>query len=165
MGRGTDNKNNLSKRRPRWRYFRGHGIHSPFVYSLVRRVFMPKKITGTSSDLYKVLRTHNIDRRIAIQLQNLYDFGGYSGYSIDNNNACYTDNILYIYIDGILSEMPHLSEGSIREYGVCIVNGRDKMRREFCGIMADGHPGISIDKQRYFLYFHNEHYLKQFYRL
>ena len=35
-GRVSELRNRLS----RARYFRGHGVHSPFVYDIVRSVFM-----------------------------------------------------------------------------------------------------------------------------
>ena len=39
-GRMAELRNRLS----RARYFRGHGVHSPFVYTIVREVFMRREL-------------------------------------------------------------------------------------------------------------------------
>ncbi len=36
----------LPARFARARYFRGHGVHSPFVYRFVRQVFMQLRLVG-----------------------------------------------------------------------------------------------------------------------
>ena len=44
------------------RHWRGHGIHSPFMYGIVRNVFMKSKITGPDTRLYDELRRERIGR-------------------------------------------------------------------------------------------------------
>ena len=39
----------------RARYFRGHGVHSPFVYDLVRHVFMRAELLPGDRSLYEAL--------------------------------------------------------------------------------------------------------------
>ena len=45
------------------RHWRGHGIHSPFMYGIVRNVFMKSKITGPDTRLYDELRRERIGRK------------------------------------------------------------------------------------------------------
>ena len=47
-GRMAELRNRLS----RARYFRGHGVHSPFVYDLVRQVFMRDSLLPGPRDLH-----------------------------------------------------------------------------------------------------------------
>ena len=47
-GRVSELRNRLS----RARYFRGHGVHSPFVYDIVRSVFMRDDLLPGRRDLY-----------------------------------------------------------------------------------------------------------------
>ena len=67
-GRVSELRNRLS----RARYFRGHGVHSPFVYDIVRSVFMRDDLLPGRRDLYEALLTAGVSRRRAVQLQ-LYD--------------------------------------------------------------------------------------------
>ena len=72
----------------RARYFRGHGVHSPFVYAVVRQVFMRRKLNpeaGTA--LYDALLSRGISQRRAIQLQNLMAHCGYECFDIDCDPA------------------------------------------------------------------------------
>ena len=46
----------LHNRLVRARYFRGHGVHSPFVYNIVREVFMRGELLPGDRRLYRALR-------------------------------------------------------------------------------------------------------------
>ena len=45
----------LPSRVARARYFRGHGVHSPFVYAIVRQVFMKRELHDGDLSLYERL--------------------------------------------------------------------------------------------------------------
>ena len=64
-GRVSELRNRLS----RARYFRGHGVHSPFVYDIVRSVFMRDDLLPGRRDLYEALLTAGVSRRRAVQLR------------------------------------------------------------------------------------------------
>lgn len=67
----------------RIRHFRGHGVHSPYIYNIVRRVFMRKSpIEGANHDLYDQLK-ESVGVRIAIDLQNLASVCGYTNYRLN----------------------------------------------------------------------------------
>jgi len=53
------------------RHFRGRSIHSPFMYGMVRNVFMSHRLNGSDRQLYEHLRTEGIKSSTAIMLQNL----------------------------------------------------------------------------------------------
>ncbi len=62
----------------RFRHTRGHGIHSPFVYGLVRNALMLGSGSGRpGGELYDALRSCGLNRRRAAQLQNLHNYCEY----------------------------------------------------------------------------------------
>ena len=61
----------LPNKLSRAKYFRGHGVHSPFVYGLVRKVFMCGKLfEDCNRNLYDRLLEAGIPVKRAVQLQN-----------------------------------------------------------------------------------------------
>jgi len=73
----------LPGRVARARYFRGHGVHSPFVYAIVRQVFMKRRLRSDEHALYDRLRAIGIAQRRAVQLQNLAVWCGYTVWAVD----------------------------------------------------------------------------------
>ena len=47
----------------RARYFRGHGVHSPYIYKIVRQVFMQRKLYNPECDIYTTLEERGIAKR------------------------------------------------------------------------------------------------------
>ena len=78
-GRMAELRNRLS----RARYFRGHGVHSPFVYTIVREVFMRRELLPGDRALYGALLEAGVSRRRAVQLQNLAIHCGYATFGLD----------------------------------------------------------------------------------
>ena len=75
---------NLGSNIKRARHFRGHGVHSPFVYSVVRQVFMPSTFIGEKRDLYEALTARDVAQRRARELQNLMEHCHYESFGIDS---------------------------------------------------------------------------------
>lgn len=81
---------------PRMRFWRGHGIHSPFMYALVRKVFMKRRITGGDTGLYLALRERGVGKRSAVVLQNMFTHCDRESYTIlgeqgAKSTACKTE--------------------------------------------------------------------------
>ena len=64
----------LTDRLSRARHFRGHGVHSPFVYGLVREAFMFHRLRDGEHCLYDALRRVGIFHQRAVQLRHLRMF-------------------------------------------------------------------------------------------
>lgn len=64
----------------RIRHLRGHGIHSPFVYSLVRSVFT--RGGNTDGDLYHTLREKGLTPKTSRRIERLCKFCGFDGYAL-----------------------------------------------------------------------------------
>ena len=68
----------------RVKHRRGHGVHSPFVYSLVRKVFMSKVLDESlGTALYDSLRGVGLAEKCARQLHNLLPHIEGQSYSIN----------------------------------------------------------------------------------
>ena len=82
-GRVTELRNRLS----RARFFRGHGVHSPFVYDVVRNVFMRDTLLPGDRALFRELLAAGVPERRAVQLQNLAIHCGYASFGLNRADA------------------------------------------------------------------------------
>lgn len=132
----------------RIRHYRGHGIHSPFAYSLVRQVFMKRRIKGNDRQIYNQLRGARVGRYWAMQLQNLH-------------NHCRNHKIEFITASQPLNDIP-ANEGTI----VCILSPRyNRSRYRRCKELIDRHNGMSIDNRGYILLINDQKLPKQHFKL
>lgn len=152
----------LPSRMRRARYFRGHGVHSPYIYSIVRQVFMSSKLHGDNSRLYDALVERGVARKRARQLHNLALHCDYSSWAIDAFDSQYT-------ILTLNTSAEQLTEYSTRcrEAGatLCILSPYYTAERwvECCQIV-EAHPSTTVDNRGYLLIFNN-HLPKQRFRL
>ena len=77
------NAERLRSHLARARFFRGHGVHSPFVYAIVRQVFMKTELAEGDRSLYAALRERDVNERRAVQLQNLFIHCGYNRFGMN----------------------------------------------------------------------------------
>lgn len=138
----------------RARYFRGHGVHSPYVYNIVRKVFMQSKLTSPTTDLYDALMTRGVARRRCVQLQNLVAHCGYESWRIDSLEACaFMVCTLDVTVEGLNEYVAYA-----REHGqtLCILSPyKSAERREACRVIVAEHPSTTIDNRAYLLVFNN----------
>lgn len=152
----------------RARYFRGHGVHSPFVYAIVRQVFMsPKLYENSAVDLYQALLARGIAKRRAIQLQNLMTHCGYKSFAIDCSAEQLSDADLVIATLSIepnrlieIAEQTRAAKNTLCIIAPSFDNKRDKACRE----IVAAHRCTSVDNRGYLLIFNN-HLPKQKFRL
>lgn len=149
----------------RIRHFRGHGVHSPYVYNIVREVFMRQRlIVSGEFKLYDLLKSR-VDNDVAIQLQNLATVCGYKEFVIDN--VISTDVDLAIY--SLTYPIERVGESLIiaRESGTTVViftRDRDADFDELTKALDMNHKSTIIKKKAYLLIFNN-HLPKQRYTL
>ena len=147
----------------RARYFRGHGVHSPFVYDIVRKVFMQRELFATNSALYSALMDKGVAKRRAVQLANLAEHCGYDSWSIDTLDK---KQMIIATLDSSCTELARYAEYA-RENGstLCIINPYNNRERwEACLGIIDTHPSTTVDNRAYLLVFNN-HLPKQRFRL
>jgi hypothetical protein len=147
----------------RARYFRGHGVHSPFVYNIVRKVFMQSKLYTADNALYDELMDKGVAKRRSVQLANLAEHCGYDNWSIDSMED---KKMIIATLDIRHTELEQYAEYA-RQRGatLCIITPYNNRERwEVCRRIIDAHPSTTVDNRAYLLIFNN-HLPKQRFRL
>lgn len=151
----------------RARYWRGHGVHSPFVYSIVREVFMCRRLKGEQQDLYNILIDNNVARRRAIEMQNLLLHCKYSRFAIDiQPEQMEGHDFVIATLDAGNDILAPLAQRAA-ELGItlCILSpSYDRSRDRACQEIVKLHRSTSIDNRAYLLLFNN-HLPKQIFKL
>lgn len=152
----------------RARYFRGHGVHSPFVYAIVRGVFMCSKLYDNSAtDLYDALLARGAAKRRATQLQNLMTHCRYQTFAIDCPIEQMQGVDLVIATTATASEQLAQIAKQARQnkQTLCVMSpSLDSRRDKACREIVATHQCTSIDNRGYLLIFNN-HLPKQKFRL
>ncbi len=158
------NLGQLPGRIARARYFRGHGVHSPYVYSIVRQVFMRRDLMASRHDLYDELLALGAPMRRAIQLQNLMIHCGYATYAI---NAL-PEGCPYAILTSEVGESETLAlveEAKRLQATLVLSRPYDcRERTKLCNRIIEQHRCTSIDNRGYLILFHN-HLPKQHFKL
>lgn len=149
---------NLPSRVKRARYFRGHGVHSPFVYAIVRQVFMYSSFLGERRDLYEQLLLKGVAKRRARELQNLVEHCKYERFGIDcptEEFARYDIIIATIEIDperlGAMAQAATAASATLCIMSPSLDKERDMASRQ----LTENHKCTSIDNRGYLLLFNN----------
>ena len=157
----------LSSNLKRARYFRGHGVHSPFVYAVVRQVYMRSAFASEERGLFDALVAKGVARRRAMQLQNLIEHLHYTTFCIDpTTEECTGKEMIISTLNQPASMLPALADVA-REGGstLCIIApAYDSERDKMCRRLVEEHRCTSVDNRGYLLLFNN-HLPKQKFRL
>ncbi|MBQ8581819.1 MAG: hypothetical protein IJ478_07020 [Alistipes sp.] len=155
----------LPERVSRVRYFRGHGVHSPFVYQLVRQAFMRREVVTCEPVLYEALRERGFPLKRAVQLQNLYTHCRYHSFSIDAlDNPC---DLCVVSEKSNGETTRELVERAARRHTTVVLlspyEGRN--RAAMCREIVENHGCTSVDKRAFLVLFSDPKLPKQHYRI
>lgn len=148
----------------RMRYFRGHGVHSPYVYNIVRQVFMKSELCTDTPTLYLKLTQLGISRKAATQLQNLIGLCKYSSWVIDDVES--TADIVLLSPQSDQSTTLSVVEQASRDGRTVVIlsPSLERTRHEMCKMIVENHRSTTIDNRAYLIIFNN-HLPKQHFRL
>ena len=152
----------LRSRLPRARYFRGHGVHSPFVYAIVREVFMRRELLPGDRSLYETLLDAGFPRRRAVQLQNLMIHCGYATFGMNR-----AEGELCIALPDLprAATLALVAGAAVAHRTVVLIApyaGRE--RQALCRQIIAAHRSTTVDNRGYLLVFNN-HLPKQHFQL
>lgn len=148
----------LPQRLSRARYFRGHGVHSPFVYSIVRQVFMQSDFisgdTFYTERVYDSLVEWGVPHKRAVQLVNLCAHCDYRNISVGSPSAAELIVAPAAVAPAEFAEYVHVA----RECGgtLAIISPYlDRERERACREIVASHTCTTIDNRGYLLVFNN----------
>lgn len=146
----------------RARYFRGHGVHSPFVYDLVRHVFMRPNLLSGDRKLYATLLAAGVAERRAVQLQNLMIHCGYTTFGLNcaKGDLCIVTHALSVDEAAVLLRDAAESGRTV----VVMTPYVDSEWQSMCRRAIAVHRSTSVDNRGYLLIFNN-HLPKQHFRI
>lgn len=148
-GRVLELKNRLS----RARYFRGHGVHSPFVYAIVREVFMRSDLLPGDRTVYRALLAEGVPERRAVQLQNLALHCGYRTFGLNRAGADFCVLTCGLPRRETLAAVQAAAAAGNTVAILAPCDGRE--RQALCRQIVSAHRSTSVDNRGYLLLFNN----------
>ncbi len=145
----------------RLRHFRGHGVHSPYIYNIVRDIFMRRgahEQERLSGEVVEALS--GLTRRgVAEELSTIYIYSGYGCFAVDPDDV---RGVEYAIFTSVCSREQLLAaEGSGTT--VVILHG-ERWGREVLNEIVGDHPSTSVLRRGYLMLFNN-HLPKQHFTL
>ena len=154
----------FGNRLSRARYFRGHGVHSPFVYNIVRQVFMRSTLAVAEDQLYASMIEAEVPRKRAVQLRNLVGHCSYESVGIDC--ACEGHDFVVLTHrtpSQMLESIANEAQRNATNLAI-IAPYASRERDEACRAIVAAHRSTTVDNRGYLLVFNN-HLPKQHFKL
>ena len=154
----------LLNRLQRAKYYRGYGVHSPFVYMLVRRAFMATSVKEQGEEsLYDALLRSGVAKRRAVQLQAAFDYCEAKHFSIDSSEGDFR-----ILTEEYPTELLAEACQAAQKDGVTAVIMKpyaDGERQSACQSVVEQHNSTSVDNRGFLMFFNTKKLPKQHFRL
>lgn len=148
----------------RAKYYRGYGVHSPFVYGLIRKVFMCGRLyDADNAPLYESLLRAGVVRKRAVQLQNAMQYCGCASFGIDGDGRADFNVVTAEYpTERLISAYE-----ATKQHGTILVvmsPYANRERRDECRTIVEAHRSTSVDNRGYLIILNNK-LPKQHFRL
>ena len=169
-------------------HFRGHGIHSPFAYNLVRECLIPRhfvcshastdKPSGAGglrsmpfgASVYDAMRTMGMTKKASRQLQNIFYYLRASDFKVLESAESVASNSKTLYFTAPQATNEDLEEivVAVKAAGgaVVIIYPRTSLQRmKLCRRLCRSEDLLSIDNRRFLLLIFDEKLPNQHYKL
>lgn len=154
----------IGNRLSRVKHFRGHGVHSPFVYGLVRKAFMNHKSAPAQSLLYDALIRVQVSKKRALELQKAAIYCNAESFAIDCTECSADFNILTATYPASKFNAALDSAKSNKTTLIIMQPYMDRVRTNTLKELILCHRSTVVDNRGYIIFFNN-HLPKQYYRL
>lgn len=152
------------------KHYRGAGVHSPFVYGVIRNAMMKTSPEGNQV-LFDELRRRGFSKRRAAQLQNLYTFQNYTSAPFAEESG----KLPQLDAGTLCFVMPSLPEKETLELvekaegtgcTLCLISPYgSRSRNRIAQKLVASHRSTSVDNRGFLLLFFNDRLPKQHFKL
>ncbi len=152
----------ITNRLSRIRHFRGHGVHSPYIYIMVRKILLHHNYDASQFDalVIKRLQSDSLSTHRAEEILAIAQYCQYSTFSFDACKECDMVILSTLCSD---EDVTYITEWA-KINGIAVVIISPYKRKELCDTILKNHTSTSVDRYDYLLLLNN--YLpKQHFRL
>ena len=154
----------------RLNHWRGHGIHSPFMYRLVREVLVKRKVSYNPHTLPENIMNYNLLKRDTLFIRNLYAFLKYPNSIIAGEGRPDHRTFCVAPMDTPPEKIGELINAIDRNGNneCCVaVLGVNKSREKYqlCRELIQKETCVSVDLYRTYLFLFDKRLQKQYYRI
>lgn len=147
----------------RVRHFRGHGVHSPFAYRMVRTIYMKRRSLPACGTIYDAMRHAKCDRNGARLVQAIFNDTGCDSCIL--NGHLITTNGCDSKCLAIQTGLQYITNDS-NVYITCFaMPRRNKPYYQACMEAVKNHDGMSMDLRSVILLFHDDRLNKEHIKL
>lgn len=148
-------------------HWRGHGIHSPFMYRFVREVIVKRKPGCSPNKLPEGILRHNLLKKDMLLARNIYEYLGYDR-CIVAGEAPVQDRTLCLAPSDISTEIIEQALLQAEDLECCVtILGVNKSHEKYklCRRVMREKRCVGVDIYRTYIFFFDNRLQKQNYRL
>ncbi|MFI3282662.1 MAG: hypothetical protein SNG10_03945 [Rikenellaceae bacterium] len=138
----------------RLRHRRGHGVHSPYIYNIVREVFMDRNDHPISTPLYDTLIALGVKGRHSREIENLRHHCGLSTFGVDavqGGDMVICSSTAHVdLVEEIVKDAMH-SGTTV----VILSPHAPHLREEMCERIIARHTSTTVNRRGYLIVFNN----------